>query len=62
MRYLLLIVAIIVVLLILGPDENSKQPRVCPSCGVQGLYSQYEGHNRPARWVCSKCGYEAVRK
>ena len=41
----------------LGEDEDESKPKVCPSCGVQSLYSSYTGHGKPVRWSCARCGY-----
>ena len=38
-------------------DEDESKPKVCPSCGVQSLYSSYTGHGKPVKWACTRCGY-----
>ena len=55
MRLLLILIGI-VVLLMLGVT-NDAEPRRCPSCGLDSLYSHYVRHGQPLQWVCSRCGH-----
>jgi ribosomal protein S27AE len=59
MRLLLLGLVAVVVLVMLGvmDEDDTKEPRRCPSCGLEAVYSHYVGHGRPLRWACSQCGH-----
>ena len=60
MKLLVGLLAVAVVLFMytqLGESDDESKPRVCPSCGVQALYSSYQGHNKPVKWSCTRCGH-----
>ena len=63
MRLFLGIVAVLAVIAIVmsGADEDYL-PKVCPTCGVEGLVLAYTGHGKPKEFHCRLCGGHFVQQ
>jgi hypothetical protein len=59
MTVLLIIAAIVgfvFAFFLLGPNDN--EPKRCPKCGLESLFSLYHAGGGPTTWLCEKCGGE----
>jgi ribosomal protein S27AE len=48
----------VLALLVLGVFEQPVEMR-CRSCGIDGsVRAHYQGHGKPDRYFCGRCGHE----